>query len=93
MTKRGGVTEKISVSLNRTDLASLRKRAKRLYDGNLSAVITELAADAALLEGMHELVGWLGGPSLTDRDRRALDRDWAGRPSSRKRTPRKKKAA
>jgi hypothetical protein len=93
MAKRGGVTEKISVSLNRTDLASLRKRAKRLYEGNLSAVITELAADAALLEGMHELVSWLGGPSLTDRERKALDRDWATRPSAKKRTPRKKKAA
>jgi hypothetical protein len=93
MTKRGGVTEKISVSLNRSDLASLRKRARRLHDGNLSAVITELAADAALLEGMHELVGWLGGPSLTDRERRALDRAWAPRPSAKKRTPRKRKAA
>jgi hypothetical protein len=27
-----------------------------LYGGNVSAVIAELAADAALLEGMHELV-------------------------------------
>ena len=92
MKKRQGVTEKISISLSRSDLVSLRKRAKRLYAGNVSAVISELAADAALLEGMHELVNWLGGPSLTDRDRQALDRERSGLPCPPKR-PRKKKAA
>jgi hypothetical protein len=75
--KRAGSTEKLSSSLRRSDLASLRKRAKRLYGGNLSAVIAELAADAALLEGMQELVDRLGGPCLTDEDRARLDRDWA----------------
>jgi hypothetical protein len=84
MKKREGVTEKISVSLSRSDLASLKKRAKRLYAGNVSAVIAELAADAALLEGMHELVGWLGGPSLTDRERKELDREWSGPKRARK---------
>jgi hypothetical protein len=87
MAKRAGVTEKISVSLRRSDLASLRQRAKRLYDGNISAVIAELAADAALLEGMHHLIGRLGGPSLTAADRTALDREWATRaPGGGKRT-------
>jgi hypothetical protein len=93
MPKRSGVTEKISISLSRTDLASLKKRAKRLYAGNVSAVIAELAADAALLEGMHELVNWLGGPSLTDRERAALDREWTRRAPARKRTPKNGKAA
>jgi len=82
MPKRAGVTEKISISVRRSDLASLRKRAKRLYDGNVSAVIAELAADAALLEGMHELVGHLGGSTLTDRDRTELDAEWAAAASS-----------
>jgi hypothetical protein len=77
VSKRAGATEKISISVRASDLASLRKRAKRLYGGNVSAVIAELAADAALLEGMHELVGRLGGPSLTDEDREKLDREWA----------------
>src|SRR5450432_198575 len=93
MKKREGVTEKISISLSRSDLASLKKRAKRLYAGNVSAVIAELAADAALLEGMHELVGWLGGPSLTDRERRAIDREWSGQAPARKRARKNKKAA
>ena len=72
MRKRAGVTEKISVSLDRDDLKALKKRAKRLYGGNVSAVIAELAGDARLLEGMHDLVGWLGGPSLTNEDRKEL---------------------
>lgn len=92
MKKRGGVTEKISISLSRSDLSSLKKRAKRLYDGNVSAVIAELAADAALLEGMHDLVTFLGGPSLTDRDRKAIDRQWQRRPPKR-RSAKSKKAA
>ncbi|HSO33798.1 MAG TPA: hypothetical protein VLT33_14800 [Labilithrix sp.] len=93
MTKRAGNTEKISISLRQSDLASLRKRAKRLYGGNVSAVIAELAADAALLEGMHELVGRLGGPSLTDEDREELDRQWARQTSPPETRARKKKKA
>jgi len=93
MAKRAGITQKISISLSRSDLASLRKRAKRLYAGNVSAVVSELAADAALLEGMHELVNWLGGPSLTDRERKAIDREWSSEPRAPKRTRKGKKAA
>lgn len=93
MKRRAGVTQKISISLSRSDLASLKKRAKRLYAGNVSAVISELAADAALLEGMHDLVNWLGGPSLTDRDRQAIDREWAAPARAAKRTRKPTKAA
>jgi hypothetical protein len=89
MRKRPGGTEKISISIGTSDLASLQRRAKRLYGGNVSAVIAELAADAALLEGMHELVGALGGPLLTDREREALDREWARPPRAPKQTARK----
>jgi hypothetical protein len=93
MSKRAGVTEKISISVTRTELASLKKRAKRLYAGNVSAVIAELAADAARLEGMHELVNWLGGPVLTDTDRARLDREWMVQTPKRRRASKKRKAA
>ncbi len=86
MPKRAGSTEKISISVRPADLASLRRRAKRLYGGNVSAVIAELAADAALLEGMHDLVDRLGGASLTDATRDTLDREWAT-PALRSRKP------
>jgi len=92
MASRAGTTEKISISLNREDLKALKLRAKRLYNGNVSAVIAELAADARLLEGMHGLVNWLGGPSLTDDDRRRVDRELRGGvPVGKK--PKPKKAA
>jgi len=86
MPKRAGITQKVSISLNREDLRALKRRAKRLYGGNVSAVIAELAADAKLLEGMQELVDWLGGPALTAKDRAAIDLEWRGR------SPKKKKA-
>jgi hypothetical protein len=93
MRKRAGTTEKISVSLDREDLKALKQRAKRLYDGNVSAVIAELAADARLLEGMHDLVEWLGGPSLTDEDRKRIDREWRPQAPARKRKSKPEKAA
>lgn len=92
MKKREGATAKISISLSRSDLASLKKRAKRLYAGNVSAVISELAADAAMLEGMHDLVSWLGGPSLTERERQEIDRELSSPARPPKRT-RKRRAA
>jgi hypothetical protein len=91
--KRASLTQKISISLSRADLASLKKRAKRVHAGNVSAVIAELAADAALLEGMHELVTWLGGPTLVDQERAAIDLDWKGHAPTKKRAPKTKKAA
>ena len=94
MRKRAGVTEKISISLDRDDLKALKKRAKRLHGGNVSAVIAELAADARLLEGMNDLVDWLGGPSLTDDDRKRLDREMRGAaPAAKKKKKSKSKNA
>jgi predicted signal transduction protein with EAL and GGDEF domain len=93
MAKRAGVTEKISVSLRASDLASLRRRAKRLYGGNLSAVIAELAADAELLEGMHALVERLGGPTLTDEDRDRLDGERTGQAPPPVKRARRRKAS
>lgn len=43
-------------------------------------MIAESAADAAVLEGMHELVDRLGGPILTSDDRKAWIASGRGRP-------------
>jgi len=85
MSKRAGATQKVSVSLSHSDLSALKRRAKRLHGGNLSAVISELAADARLLEGMQDLVDHLGGPSLSDADRAAVDAELSGRPGPQRR--------
>jgi len=43
MTKRGGRTVNLSISLGPESLALLRRRAKRVHGGNLSAAISEAA--------------------------------------------------
>lgn len=79
MKRKNGIhAVKISVSVAEEDLVVLRRRAKRLYGGNLSAVIHEMAVKTRRQEAMENLVDSLGGPSLTDEARRAIDAEWAG---------------
>jgi hypothetical protein len=80
MKRKNGIRAvKISVSVADEDLKILKRRAKRLYDGNLSAVIHELAQKAKRQEAMERLIASLGGPSLTDEERRAIDAEWMGK--------------
>ena len=80
MKRKNGINAvKISVSIAEDDLTILRRRAKRLYGGNLSAVIHEMAQKTKKQEAMEKLVGSLGGPSLTDAARLAIDAEWAHR--------------
>ena len=78
-TSRSGRTQKISVSLNRSDLQALRRRANRLYDGNVSAAIAEAARRVREEEGREELLAWLGKASeATERELAAIRAEWAG---------------
>jgi hypothetical protein len=77
--KNGIKAVKVSVSVAEEDLEILKRRAKRLYDGNLSAVIHELAQKAKRQEAMERLIASVGGPSLTDEERRAIDAEWSGK--------------
>ena len=86
--KRAGTTEKVSVSLQRDLLKTLKRRAKRLYSGNLSAVLTEVAEAAARLEAQDDLIKHFGWEPLSDADRAEIDAEWYA-PSPRK----KKKTA
>jgi hypothetical protein len=87
---RGGRTEKISVSLDRQDLQALRRRAKRLYGGNVSAAIAEGARRVREEEGREKLVAWLGDIAKTTPDERdAIRNEWnGGSPSPRSRRKR-----
>jgi hypothetical protein len=60
MTKRAGSTVKLSISLDQRDLELLRKRAKRLSGGNVSAAITDMIHIAREWEGREALAAWLG---------------------------------
>ena len=93
MPKRAGITEKISVSVNRDDLRILKKRAKRLHGGNLSAVIAEIIAHAREQEGLADLLDWLGGPaSMTKEEEQEIDRELLGQPKAPTRRKRKRAA-
>lgn len=82
--KRAGNTEKVSVSFNKDLLATLRRRAKRLYAGNLSAVLNEVAEAAARLEAQDELIKHFGWKPLTDAERAEIDTEWHEAPKARK---------
>ena len=77
--RRAGRTEKISVSLDRSDLSLLQKRARRLYGGNLSAAIADGVRRVREEEGREALVAWLGeAANLTREQRDAVRAEWLG---------------
>jgi hypothetical protein len=83
---RPGRTEKISVSLDRSDLHALRRRAKKLYEGNLSAAIAEGVRRIREEEGREALVAWLGDAAeVTAEEREAIVAEWRGEPPVRRR--------
>ena len=85
-THRAGSTEKVSISLNRSDLTTLRKRAQRLYGGNLSAVITEGVRRIREEEGREGVVAWLGdAAAATPKERERIRNEWQADPRRPKR--------
>lgn len=84
---RPGRTEKISVSLDRSDVHALRRRAKKLYNGNLSAAIAEGARRIREEEGREALLAWLGRTAdATPEEREAIRAEWSGEQPKRRRT-------
>jgi len=86
---RPGRTVKLSVSIDRHDFDLLKKRAKRVSGGNISAALTDMIRIAREWEGREALATWLGEgrdePSAEVMD--AIRAEWqAPRPSPRKRT-------
>lgn len=91
MAKRAGVTRKVSLSVNREDLAMLKKRAKRLHGGNVSAVFADLIAEIRRREAWDRAVAWYGEPLvMTDAEKTAIDRELLGTGGRR---PRRRRAA
>jgi hypothetical protein len=76
---RPGRTAKVSISLEQADLRALRRRAKRLYGGNLSAAIAEAARRIREEEAREAVVAWLGNAGeTTPEERAAIRREWRG---------------
>jgi hypothetical protein len=65
------------VSLDRHDLDALRRRAKRLYGGNVSAAIAEGARLIREQEGREALVAWLGpAAEMASEEHDAIRAEW-----------------
>jgi hypothetical protein len=79
--KRPGRTVKLSISIGERDLELLKKRAKQMSGGNISAAITEMIHIAREWEGRHALATWLGEgreePSTKTMD--AIRAEWRGK--------------
>lgn len=69
---------KASISIDDADLEWLKRRAKRLHGGNLSAAVSEGTRLLRHLDRMRSLLDHLGVPELTDAQRAVLDRELDG---------------
>jgi hypothetical protein len=84
---RPGRTQKVSVSLDPADLVALRRRAAKLYGGNLSAAIAEGARRIREEEGREALLAWLGDAAdTTPEAREAIVAEWRGPAPKRRRS-------
>ena len=90
---RAGKTVKVSVSLNREDVAALKRRANESYAGNLSAAFAEAARLIRQREARRRLVDRLGGATLTPESAAALDAEQQGGPRYEPKKPRRTRAA
>lgn len=78
--RRASTTVKVSVTLDRDDVAALKRRARESYGGNLSAAFGEAARVIRQREARRRLIEKLGGPTLTPESAAAIDTEQAGGP-------------
>ncbi len=91
--QRSGKTVKVSVSLDRVDLATLERVAKERHHGNLSAAFAEAARLIRQRAARQRLLDMLGWASLTQEAAAAIDAELAGGPRYEPKAPRRKRAA
>ena len=75
----------VSITIDKEKLRLLRKRAKRLHGGNLSAVIDEATAHLRRLEAMGDYLEHVGAPELTDEQFEETRAEWHGQPKPKRR--------
>jgi hypothetical protein len=89
MSKRAGVTRKVSLSVHEDDLRILKERAERVHGGNVSAVFADLIARIRREEALRKAFEWYGEPIvLSDEDRARIDREILGHASPTRRRKR-----
>jgi hypothetical protein len=95
--RRAGATETIGVSVDPATKQRLKALADERHDGNVSALITELAEVAVRRAAFEKAWRWYGGPELTDEKRAAIDSEleegWALARKQASKKPRRRPAA
>lgn len=77
MKKRLGGTTHLSISLPTEEAKILRRRAKRVYGGNVSRVVSDAIRYVAYEEGRDALITSFGGKSRPNQaEARQLDEEW-----------------
>ena len=77
MKKRAGGTTHLSISLAAEDAKLLKRRANRLYKGNVSRVISEAMRYVAYEEGRDAfLATFEGRVKVSSAEARRLDAEW-----------------
>ena len=71
-----GQTVRVSISIRKDDLAVLRRRARKLYNGNLSAIMAGAAAAARRSEAQEEMLAWIGPTAMTSEEKEAIRAEW-----------------
>ncbi|MBK7585838.1 MAG: hypothetical protein IPI67_37345 [Myxococcales bacterium] len=69
---------KVSISIQPDLLAAITRRAKRLYGGNISAVIAEIGEDVKRLDAMDRYFEKYHVAPLTDQARARVDAELFG---------------
>ena len=85
---RPGRTRTFSISVDDDTRDTLKEAAERLYDGNVSALVTALARELKRKQALEWLLASSGVPRMTDVEANALVAEIEGRPSPRKRARR-----
>jgi len=77
MRKRLGGTTHLSISLPTEEAKLLKRRAKRIYGGNVSRVVSDAIRYIAYEEGRDALIATFGDKARPTADEaRQLDEDW-----------------
>jgi hypothetical protein len=77
MKKRAGGTTHLSISLPTEEAKLLKRRAKRIYGGNLSRVVSDAVRYIAYEEGRDALIASFDGKGVPNAEEaRTLDKAW-----------------
>jgi len=77
MKKRPGGTTHLSISLPTEEARILKRRARRVYDGNVSRVVSDAVRYIAYEEGRDSLIASFGGKGKPTRaEAEQLDAAW-----------------